>query len=454
MRRNKINYLKRYGKYVLIVMLFVMAVLLIGDRSTTKVQNNESNERVVKETDTSTKTETSLEEPASATESTTESETSEGSETEPCESTSEAEVLDKGYDLPIDANDQAEAESDCMDRMNEIKELYLKAVKGDPDNVRLTDQNLQQMQDVIQKAGVPVYVTGSKSDMANYETVDEFLQQVSEQKTATIVIYEVNVNGGLNRQKLTFDGDTMYVYNTNALFHADGTPYITVNSYSRIKTWEYTKKGWLIYDVCVPEPPEVTEVINGIVMFRVKPVNKEYREMAQKYVIPIAYQGNNLLCSSWDAKHLDKIDFNGLYEALYTMKYQKEFDGEQYEDGIPKEDFEQLMTEYLPVTREQLESYAVYDKEKETYGWQRLGCFNYNPNDFGIGVPEITDVKENEDGTKTLTIDAVCESAGDDCCITHKLTVRFMKNGAIQYLQNDIQGDGLNNIPEYQYRIP
>jgi hypothetical protein len=51
---------------------------------------------------------------------------------------------------------------------------------------------------------------------------------------------------------------------------------------------------------------------------------------------------------------------------------------------------------------------------------------NYAPTCFGTSVPEVVDIKENDDGTTTLTVNAVCEM---------------------------VMNDGINRIPDYQYRI-
>ena len=45
----------------------------------------------------------------------------------------------------------------------------------------------------------------------------------------------------------------------------------------------------------------------------------------------------------------------------------------------------------------------------QTYLWERLGCFNYAPTFFGTSLPEVVNIKENDDGTVTLTVDAVCD---------------------------------------------
>lgn len=69
-------------------------------------------------------------------------------------------------------------------------------------------------------------------------------------------------------------------------------------------------------------------------------------------------------------------------------------------------------------------------------------------------MPEVTDIKENDDETVTLTVEAVCDMViCDDAVITHELTVRFAEDGSFQYLGNKILNDGIMQIPDYQYRI-
>ena len=119
-----------------------------------------------------------------------------------------------------------------------------------------------------------------------------------------------------------------------------------------------------------------------------------------------------------------------------------------------KEEFENLIMEYLPVTAEQIREYAVFDEKNQTYYWARLGCSNYAPTFFGTSLPEVIDIKENEDGTITLTVEAVCDMViCDDAVITHELTVKFADDGSFQYLGNKILDDGIKEIPAYQYRI-
>ncbi len=361
--------------------------------------------------------------------------------------------IEKGYDLPIDARQRAEAEEDCKEMMGLILELYKNADKGSASNVVIADEVIDQMVEKLKATGCPVTITEIYSNMENYMKLEDFLNAAIAGRGGSAVVYEIHSDGGIGRHKYSYDGKDMYVLSAKAAW-GDDKPVITYISYTRIKEWKFTDKGYFCYELCVPEYPEVSEIVDGSCMVRVKPITEENREMSEKCVLGLAYQGNNLLCSDWDADHMERLDYNGMYEYLYAMKYQEQFPSEDYPDGIPKDEFERLIMEYLPVTAEEIQSYAVFDEEKQTYAWVRLGCFNYAPTYFGTSFPEVTDIKENEDGTVTLTVDAVCSMIlCNDAVITHELTVRFSEDGGFQYLENKILDDGISNIPEYQYRI-
>lgn len=67
---------------------------------------------------------------------------------------------------------------------------------------------------------------------------------------------------------------------------------------------------------------------------------------------------------------MSELDYNGMFEYLYGMKYGEKFNSEDYPNGIPKEEFESLIMEYLPITAEQIREYAVFDEENHTYVYQ------------------------------------------------------------------------------------
>ena len=49
---------------------------------------------------------------------------------------------------------------------------------------------------------------------------------------------------------------------------------------------------------------------------------------------------------------------------------------------------------------------------------------------------------------------AVCEMVmNDEAIITHELTIKEDADGGFKYMGNKILDDGINRIPDYQYRI-
>ncbi|MBD5137297.1 MAG: hypothetical protein HDT39_15310 [Lachnospiraceae bacterium] len=361
---------------------------------------------------------------------------------------------ENGYNLLINEKEEEEAKADLNRMMQSVADIYSKADKGIALNAVVSDETMNKMQDVIKETRCPVTSMSVYSNMDNWKYVENFLNDCKVGKSGSVVIYEIHFDGGIGRDKYIFDGKDIYVLSTSAIWNKENKPENIYTTYTRIQEWEYTDKGWFCYQLCVPEPPEVSEVVDGSCMLRIKPMKDEYREISKKCVLPLGYQGNNILCSNWDADHMEDLDYNGLFEYLYRLKYNKKISDEEYQDGIPKEDFESLIMEYFPVTAEQIRKYAEFDEENQTYIWVRLGCLNYTPTYFGTSIPEVTDIKENEDGTVTLTIDAVCEMVlCDEAVITHKLDIRLLEDGSFKYLGNEIQDNGILNIPEYQHRI-
>ncbi len=82
----------------------------------------------------------------------------------------------------------------------------------------------------------------------------------------------------------------MYVLSAKAAWNDDKSV-ITYISYTRMKEWRFTDKGYFCYELCVPEYPEVNEIVDGSCMVRVKPITEENREMSEKCVLGLAYQG-------------------------------------------------------------------------------------------------------------------------------------------------------------------
>ncbi|MDD2973022.1 MAG: DUF6070 family protein [Lachnospiraceae bacterium] len=315
-----------------------------------------------------------------------------------------------------------------------------------------TEKQMDSLLGIIEKKGHPVYRSEAYTELHHYEKVLQFLQNAQKNQAGKIVLYRV-YDEGFAQEEFYFDGRDMYERCTKVNETDAGKMKIASTTYHQVKRWRYTEKGWFCYELCVPEPPVVTEVVNGDEMIRVLPMNPTYREMAVKYLNPIGYQGNNLFCSDWDMDHLEGLDYNGLFEYLYAMKYGKRVDEERFREGIPEELFITVIQSYLDIPTEQIKQYAMYEKDTGRFPWSGLGCINYGPSAFGTSIPEIVAMTKNTDGTMELVVDAVCELTGEDQMFSHVLKVRPDGKTGMRFLSNRVLTSELETIPDYQYRL-
>ena len=306
--------------------------------------------------------------------------------------------------------------------------------------------------EALAEEGNIILGTNDYEGMTNYEKMEAFLEKAEAGETCETEVYEIHADGGYGRYRFYFDGQNMRVAIDVVTWNTQG-PASMGNYEYQIENWSYTEKGWFSYTLDVPEPPEVSEVIQAQVMMRVRPMPEDYRDFTERWLAPVGYQRNNMFSIEWDGEHMEKLDFNGLYEAFYMLSCGKVFESDDFPEGIPAEDFEEQMLKYLPITQESLREYAVYNETANTYGCANLGCGNYSLNAFWTSIPEVVDIRENGDGTWTVTVDAVCERKGTDRILSHELTVDFPEEGTIRYLGNHILDEGASQIPLYRYRV-
>ena len=306
--------------------------------------------------------------------------------------------------------------------------------------------------EALAEEGNIILGTNDYDGMTNYEKMEAFLEKAEAGEACETEVYEIHADGGYGRYRFYFDGQNMRVAIAVVTWNTQGP--VSMGNYEyQIENWSYTEKGWFSYTLDVPEPPEVSEVIQDQVMMRVRPMPEDYRDFTERWLAPVGYQRNNMFSIEWDSEHMEKLDFNGLYEAFYMLSCGEVFESDDFPEGIPAEDFEERMLKYLPITRENLREYAAYNETANTYGCANLGCGNYSVDAFWTSIPEVVDIRENGDGTWTVTVDAVCERKGTDRILSHELTVDFPEEGTIRYLGNHILDEGASQIPLYRYRV-
>lgn len=372
------------------------------------------------------------------------------------EETKSADVLDnieKGYHLPIESIEKDEAEHDLLSFFERLAPVYREYEMNNGSETDVPEAILEEQASFLANEGYVVRTNGIYANLCNESEMDRFLLESKKGISGEIVLFTLGNHGTIVRNKYFFDGKKMYDLATSVTWMDDKCIWNDCTQ-TRLKTWRYSEKGWFCYELCVPEYPEVTEVVDGSVLIRVKPLSKENRESSERYVLGIGYQGNNLLCSNWSVESLDQLDYAGLFEYLYALDSGKRFASSEATSGIAAEEFEQIITHYIPITKEQLREVASFDEENQIYLWAKFGCMNYAPNYFGTSYPMVADRRDNGDGTITLTVEAVCEMMlNNEAVITHELTIRDKEDGSFQYLGNHILNDGMEQIPAYQFRV-
>ena len=178
-------------------------------------------------------------------------------------STEKKTVYEKGYDLPVDKQEDKTAKEELHGMMQTVWPIYDKSEKGDTSNVVLPSKTVQKILDKIESCSVPAFFSGREEHMRNADKFDTFLKNAQKGKKDNIVVYEVHEDGGIGRNKYTFDGQNMYVLYVGSVWNDDEDVISIDTTYTRIKEWNYAKDGWFTGEYCVPEPPERSETVDG-----------------------------------------------------------------------------------------------------------------------------------------------------------------------------------------------
>lgn len=139
-------------------------------------------------------------------------------------------------------------------------------------------------------------------NMQNYEIVNQKLSQAKEGEAVETEFYVINTSGVFSRYHLQFaDGELIVVYAT-AMFDDHRKPQINYMDKVQVYQWEYTEKGWLIWEKALSRNHEM----DMHVFHRILPLEDKCREIAGKCIVPVSYFCNNLFLTNWDTDHVDQ----------------------------------------------------------------------------------------------------------------------------------------------------
>jgi hypothetical protein len=210
--------------------------------------------------------------------------------------------------------------------------------------------------------------------------------------------------------------------------------------------WEYTKDGHLLFSGSYYSEELYALTLSDAedyIAFRVQPLDEKCRELNRQYILPVSYERNNLFLVDWNEADFGDLDFYDLYDIFYP-KINNQHIPYGMDDNlgvgavyrIPKEEFESVIKTYFNIESDALKSKTVFHSEDETYEYKPRGFFEAEYPEYPF--PEVVSYTENEDGTITLTVQAVFPYKSLSKVYAHEVVIRPLDNGGVQYVSNRI----------------
>ena len=99
-------------------------------------------------------------------------------------------------------------------------------------------QMMDRMKEIIKQNGNPVRGSDHYSVMENYQKMEMFLNAARQEEKDNVILYEIDIDGGITRKEYTYDGENMFVMSAKMLWNDDTEPMLTYISLSKIKEWK------------------------------------------------------------------------------------------------------------------------------------------------------------------------------------------------------------------------
>lgn len=319
----------------------------------------------------------------------------------------------------------------------QVKDIYrdVEIMEGPSygSNIReFTDNQRKEAAELLGRAGF-ISVTEDRN-MENPEKLEEFYDAYEVKQDALTTIVRVNRDGLLSVITFIYRNGNLQTYYVGVRWQEGGIPQLSDTSVSDVSEIRLTDKGYFIYAYKVIVAHAALRQY-----FRVKPLSDTYRELTEKYVSGLSYVNYNMLVRNWDAGNVEEILMPGLFEDLYRINTGEGF--KTTNGRIPADLFENIMMAYLPVSVEQLRRVYRYEESSNSYLYERVSPKAHPP--FG----EVTDYRENPDGTLTLIVDGVWPDYNSDCAFTNQIVIQTFADGNFRYLSNSIEQKELELPP-------
>ena len=163
------------------------------------------------------------------------------------------------------------------------RDIYIKAEKGRGKNTVLSEKEVHRIVDQLGRNGYTSACMGNDCNMKNIQKVTRGLKKAKEGKKGQAVFYCVTSSGGLHRYEMKFQGKKMSVTDAYLDWDKKQQPAVSYIDTKTAAKWEYTKKGWLIWETV----PTENEEMDTHCMVRVLPLSDDCRRLNREYISPV-----------------------------------------------------------------------------------------------------------------------------------------------------------------------
>lgn len=267
-------------------------------------------------------------------------------------------------------------------------------------------------------------------------------------------VFDLSEDGILTDRLFVFQRDALWVYTLSRSLDGSEAP---VETGFPIQDFVVTDRGNFYYRVL----PAGDKHYADYTLIRLEQPQRPLWELTEKYLSPGTYMGANLFLTDWSEGDWQALCFNDLWESLFYSVYGEiatpEWyfgDASQQRYQIPAGEFEAVILRYFHIDQASLRSLAQYDPDTDSYPWRPLISDYFVDQLYYYRIqPEVTAFQENEDGTLTLTVDALCTDLAQDRLFSHQLTVRPLGNSGFQYVSNQVTYQTEAGLPDCQPRL-
>lgn len=309
----------------------------------------------------------------------------------------------------------------------------------------MTPEEKTAILDAAASVGAAVTLSTDRSaGIRGYEKLAEFCMTVQVGQDGSAAYYGIDEDGVTENAFTAKDGKLTYSYRYRP-FAGEGTDaeFSDVTELESVELWD---NGWLVWKPAAQEGMEPSW--EGV---RAAPLPAEYKELMERYILPVMRPQTGVLSRSWDADHLERVNWNYAFENLLwaqkgenMMKYNPDM---AYDDAgpvqVPAAEVEGLLTAHFPIAAERLRTLPAYDAQTQTYAFYAFQGGGYSPQ------AEVTGKTDNPDGSITIRVDWVAVELGVPSVRVDELTVMPGADGGWRCVSNKTNGEDGDKAAPY-----